>query len=229
MNRLRLIRLAVIGLNVVLALQSAPAWSQTWGESRVQFVAANPNGDWTFGFINEEGTFVPFNTTFKVGESVAGWCLDSCPGILGHVTVNFSPQAVEDFGVRWEPCQLCVSPWIQGKGVVIRWTSPSATSVRIEATASGRSVIGGKAALRVLRDKSQIFNNSIDGFAGRGQDHEGRRGQQPETSCAVETTVTKGSTVDFVVAKPEEECAVPIHLSVDLAIIATGSEKEASK
>ena len=49
---------------------------------RADFLSANPNNGWKYGYVDKDGSFVAYNSTFDDGKGIAGWALDYCPELL---------------------------------------------------------------------------------------------------------------------------------------------------
>jgi hypothetical protein len=142
--------------------------AQDFSKAKSDFLSSNPNNGWAFGYLDENDEFNPYNTTFKVSDNVIGWALDGCPGIFGDVTLNFSQEAFEKFGARWEPVQMLINPGCEGNGVVFRWTSPFAGSVQVRSKLTGQSTLRTKVAAEMRKNKTPISNDEIDGSAKTG-------------------------------------------------------------
>ncbi|MHB9038618.1 MAG: hypothetical protein ACYC64_18360 [Armatimonadota bacterium] len=209
------------------------AYGQDAARAKADFLASNPRGGWTFGFLNKEGEFVAYNTTFKVDANTVGWCQDDMPGIFGDVTISFSDKPVDKFGIRWELGQLCVNPGLDCQAVVIRWTAPAAGSIRVGGRLKSVMKGGRKTSIRVLKNGTELTRNEIAGDGSKEMSP--NLIDRPLTAVtalpttdapssadlSTDVTVIKGATIDLIFAKESDLGSG--YVGVDLTLEASGS------
>ncbi len=202
-------------------------------KAKADFLAGNPNGAWTFGILDRTGSFVAYNTTFKVNENTVGWCLDGIPGVFGDVTMCFDERPLDKFGISWETGRLCVNPGLDCQGVVVRWTAPGPATLRIDGSLKGVAKNGGKTSIRVSKDGSTLASNAVAGERFAEAVSNLPEELRPSVSAAASSAdlstsvvVTKGSTIDFVFARDSERGGG--HVGFDLNLQATGPDGKVS-
>ncbi|MCX6345474.1 MAG: hypothetical protein NT018_10460 [Armatimonadetes bacterium] len=217
MHRLFVVTLAAFA--VVLSLATASI-AQVM-DVRAQFLASNPNNGWEYGFVNEEGSFVAYNTTFDDGQGIAGWTMDNNPGPMGDVTINYTDYPIERYGVRWEPGQICVHSAVVGQGTVIRWHAPDNARVQIDTVLTAQSS-DANANIQLQVDGDPITEGNIgtsaanDSTASSGPNVLSAEPESDEFHNSTIVTVENGCEVDIVVA-PEIGSA-PSHLGAVISI-----------
>ncbi|MHB1456872.1 MAG: hypothetical protein ACYC0V_08170 [Armatimonadota bacterium] len=228
----RLIRFAFTVV-LIFAVAAVALAATDSANAKADFLASNPNREWTFGFLDRDGKFIAYNTTFKVDDDTVGWCLDSMPGIFGDITMSFHDTLVEKFGIRWEPGQLCVNPGLDCQAVVVRWTAPTAGAIRVGGRLKSLTKGGRKTSISVLKNGTELTRNEIagDGSEERSSDLIERQRSAaaplPTTDApssadlSTDVTVSKGTTIDLIFAK--ESDLGGSHVGVDLTIEASGS------
>lgn len=207
------------------------AFAQDAVQARADFLASNPNNGWTFGCLDKDGNFIAYNTTFKVDENIVGWCLNGTPGILGDVTINFSENAIEKFGIKWEPGQICINPGFGCQGVVIRWSAPASGSLKISGKCKALIQAGGKTSVQISKNTSVFDRDEIAGEGFIEPVKEMTADNTEVLSAATSNlpfsselsgniTVVKGDNIDFVFTKESE---LGSHVGIDLQITSATS------
>lgn len=125
----RLCRLPLMILCVYVLCVGTTAFA----DAKSDFLSSNPNaGGWEVGFLDDDGDFVAYNTTFDDGQGIAGWCINNCPGPKGDVTINYTDRPIDRYGVHWEPGEVCVHTPLRGGGVVVKWTASDSATMAVD-------------------------------------------------------------------------------------------------
>ncbi|MBI2843423.1 MAG: carboxypeptidase regulatory-like domain-containing protein, partial [Armatimonadetes bacterium] len=101
----------------------------TWDFAADFSVERNPNGVWSYGWVDKiGGAFEQYDLVWGAQENVPVriWCLVG-PDPFGTVSKNMSDEAFDGWGHYWEPgATLSMPPRDQGKGAksAVRWTAP---------------------------------------------------------------------------------------------------------
>jgi len=183
---------------VTLIASAAPVLSQSWNSTVQMSLAANPSGDWSYGFIEKDGRFHLYNSTFDDGNGIKGWVMNANPDIAGNILVNISGSPIDRYGVRWEIGQVAVQPGLGGQKPVLRWTAPANVIVQIAATFSSQCY-STAAKIAVLKNAAVLDESAVDGFVGSGVAAEGQKGAFPARVYSSAIAVIKGETIDFAV------------------------------
>ncbi len=212
--------LFVASVAVVLTVATTPVRSQTlWDCSRDFSLEKNPNGPWTYGYLDKEGKFTAYDGTFEPTEGIVGWCAENDPDLGGNVTVNVTDRPIEAFGIVWEPGQICLHPGLLGNKVALRWTSPATGRLDLSIGLDDRSVFGLPAEVKVLCKGNAVASNVMNGFAGRGAEKGGRCGDTPELGLGRTLAVDRGDTFDIIVASTDERATG--HIALDFVVEAS--------
>ena len=205
-------RLILVYLSLVATFVGATACLAQQADVRGVFLASNPNNGWEYGFIDENGVFVAYNTTFDDGQGIAGWCLDRTPGPLGDITINYSDHPIDRYGVHWDPGQICANTPSPGISVVIRWHAPNDATVKVNATLTSQSP-NTSADVSLSSDGQELADGEVgQTSSGSGTDGphaasvgDGETGGQEEVTRSITTSVDAGDTVDIVItANPDQ-------------------------
>lgn len=198
-----------------------PLGAQTW-DNAVQFSSENnPNGPWTYGYLDEKNNFKLYNSTIKAGEGISGWALDSDPDAAGNVTVNTTNEPIERFGIRWEPGQVLIHPGLGTYRAVIRWTSPVSAKINLRAFFKGQSKAGAPANIEIRKNGTTIYTGTTQGFTGQEQG-DGRIGSHPDDSFSELISVRPGDVIDLMAdAKKMQSIG---HVSVDVSLPVSKSQ-----
>lgn len=208
--------LVIFAMTAVVAQAQVQSW-----DNRIEFsVENNPNNAWTYGYLDKEGNFTEYNSSFSLGDGIVGWAMNDDPDSSGNITVNTSSKMVEKFGIVWEPNQMCLHPGLFGCKAVLRWTSPVSGSVSINISVAGKSKHGAPANIEIKHKSESVANGAVKGFAGSGTSKCGRFGDMPEISFSPTFSVNKGDTVDIVVSGTKT--GVTGHIAVNAVISAGG-------
>ncbi|MCX6345739.1 MAG: hypothetical protein NT018_11810 [Armatimonadetes bacterium] len=222
MRRLFVVTLAAFAVVLFLATASIAQVMDV----RARFLASNPNNGWEYGFINEEGSFVAYNTTFDDGQGIAGWTMDNTPGPMGDVTINYTDHPIDRYGVRWEPGQICVNSPMVGRGVVVRWHAPDSACVQIDTVLTAQSS-DANANIQLQVDGDPVIEGNIGASAATDLTSNTAPSVSSSRSAASEVesdefrnstivTVENGCEVDFVIAS--EIGSAPSHLGAVISI-----------
>lgn len=154
-------------------------------------------------------------TTHSVGVST------TCPAIYGDITMSFADVPNERFGIRWEPGLPCVNPGVGCQAVVIRWTAPWTSSIRING--SYRSFVrgGGKTAVRIRKGVSVLSSGEVACFDNAAESSDDTKSSLSTAKLLPAANVMVGNIIDFMFSRGDEPYGV--HVGADLCIEATGS------
>ncbi|MCE5323070.1 hypothetical protein LLG46_07120 [bacterium] len=195
------------------------AQTQSWDDRSDFSLDKNPNGVWTYGYLDKDGCFAPYNSIFNLGDGIVGWAMNDDPDFAGNVTINTSAKTVEKFGIVWEPGQICLHPGLFGCKVVFRWTSPVSGTISLNANIAGQSKHGAPANVEIKYKDESVTEAVVEGFAGVGEYKSGRFGDEPEQDFSSAIYVNKGETIDIVVS--DTQIGVVGHIAINAAIIVT--------
>lgn len=207
------VRFSILVAVVAVGLSALPSTAQSWS-AKAAFSTSNPSGNWSFGYIDDSGTFTPYNTRFSPCQGIVGWDLDDNPDKAGNVTINTTSSAIEEFGIRWEPGQLLIHPGLSHYSVAVRWTAPVGVSVNLQGLVTGQHIGGAPALVKLRLNGQNVVAFRTSGFAGRGVTEDGRTGDQPEVGLVKSLTIARGDIIDLVVARDGD---MPVgHVGIDL-------------
>jgi hypothetical protein len=151
-----------MSLSALCLLASAVAVHAQQADVRAQFLASNPNNGWEYGFINGDGDFVRYNSTFDDHHGIAGWCLNKTPGPRGAVAMNYLNHTIDRYDLTWQPGGMCVRPPLDGQTVVISWHALASTivtlSVSVKAVTPATDVDAGIYLNDSLLDGNSVCN-----------------------------------------------------------------------
>ena len=217
-----------------LLCAATAAMAQDSATPKSQFLSHNPNGDgWVSGFLDDGGNFVAYNSTFKLDDDLVGWCYNGMPGIFGCAVVNFSDKVIEKYGVSWEPGLVTVGTGMGCKGVVIRWSAPSAGAMKVSGKVKSAVPSGGKTSIQLFLNGKMLDDDEIAGpdFSEKPSDTEEApvTAQEPISSShdtSSDVAVSKGNNLDWVFTRIGEIGGN--HISVDLSVEASGPDGKIS-
>lgn len=137
----------VVVVFAILFTAMCSCFAQT-PDIKSQFLASNPNGDWEYGFLDEDGDFIPYNTTFDDGQGIAGWCLNNTPGPEGDITINYTDKPIDRYGIHWEAGEVSIHTPAHGNGFVLQWTATDSATMSVETKLTAQNdCTGAKAEL----------------------------------------------------------------------------------
>lgn len=215
----------VMSLLVLGLLMSANMLHAQQPDVRAAFLASNPSNGWEYGFVNEDGDFVAYNSTFDDGNGIAGWCLDKCPGPLGAISINYSDHPIDEYGTHWEPGQICVLPPMNGLSAVIRWHSPGDATVKVDVTLTAENLTA-TAGMELSSDGQTLAEGQVGDVANDTNNAHSasvpssQSTLSDEISRSVVTSVDGGNTIDLVIKSGDEDC--PGHIGAAIFISPAG-------
>lgn len=216
--------IAILALVVIAASLAVPAMAEIWDFKSQFSLKNNPNGDWSYGYIDKEGQFRLFNSTFTDGKSISGWALEGNPGAAGDITVNLKPEALDAYCTVWEVGQVLIHPPLGGGIAIVRWTSPVDGEIKIETnlTAQAYSTV---ADVKLVGNHHYLLEKkSLDGFKGKGEKSAGRRGTSPEQTGSIVVSVVKGDTIDIGVSTSDDHLSsAQVGLDVKIKVLRNGT------
>jgi len=71
----------ILAVLAALLVTVTPSFAQT-SDLKTNFLASNPNNSWEYVFLNDNGEFIRYDTTFEAGDGIVGWALSNTPGFL---------------------------------------------------------------------------------------------------------------------------------------------------
>lgn len=151
--------------------------------------SANPNGPWSFGWMSSNSVFFPYSTQFAAyGLALKEW-RGTFPSNDGSappdVMLNPTDAAIIVSDTTWLPHQVTFHPGKNGEQSVIRWTSPLAGTVRLEAAFEGRSGFA-TSGIEIYRNNDMLFSGVVSGT-----------GEASRISLNTNLAVQVGSLIDF--------------------------------
>ncbi|MCE5324051.1 hypothetical protein LLG46_12150 [bacterium] len=211
----------IINSVIIIATTAISVYAQsksTWDNQSEFALDKNPNGAWVYGCLDKENQFVPYDSTFDLGDGIIGWCMNDDPDSSGNITINISDKTVVKHGVSWEPGQICLHPGLFGCKAVLRWTSPVTASLNMRIGIGAKSKNGAPTNIEILQRGNRLSQTAMCGFAGISRNKSGRFGANPEISYQPSVLVKKGDTVDIVVSDTGK--SVTGHVALSLSIFA---------
>lgn len=196
--------IVVLVLIAITAALAMPAVADGWDFKSQFSLKGNPNGDWSYGYIDKEGQFKLFSSTFTDGKSIAGWALEGNPSAAGDITVNLSDKQLDAYCTVWETGQVLIHPPLGGGITIVRWTSPVDAEIRIDTnlTAQAYSTV---ADVKLVGNYNYLLEKkSIEGFKGKGEKSTGRTGKSPEGNGSIVVNVAKGDTIDIGISTSDD-------------------------
>lgn len=145
----------------------------------------------------------------EVKRQAAG--LPSYPDPTGFVAKNMSDAAFGSWGYFWEPGMVVLMP-PGGRGseaqAVVRWTSPLAARVEIEANFTGQRIQGDagmQAEVRVRHnDRNELFGR-LNGFVGQqALQRDDAMGPARQQIWHKSIAVEEGDTIDLMAGAPPD-------------------------
>ena len=130
---------------------------------------SNPNGVWTYGYSTTlGGTFIldaNTGTTISGNPNFSYWdaniVFTGTPGVYK----NTSATNQQAGGLNLEPGQLALHPGPHGEVSIVRWTSPDAGNLSLNAIFTGRDNINGTTTdVHVFLNGSSLFDSLVNGF-----------------------------------------------------------------
>lgn len=223
-HMVRLIRftLVVVVILGVVATVSATADDSTNIKDR--FLSSNPNNGWEYGFIDQNGTFIRYNSTFDDGEGIAGWALDHAPGICGDVTINYTGQPIDRYGLHWEPGQICVNTPAMGQGTAVRWHATDQSNIAIDTGLTAQAP-GVEASAKVVVDGKPVTSVTIgeSSITGAAQTQAVKSSLSVMSSSTAQ--VVEGSTIDLIISPVDRLTLGHISTSIDINLIGPAGDR----
>jgi hypothetical protein len=170
-------------------LSSAELWVVGWDAVRDFSIAANPNGDWSYGYSNTlGGPFTPFSHhDANVIQGIERWGVP--PAIDPAVNRNTTNAAITGpTGTNiFPPDMLLLHPGPAGEYSIVRWTAPAAGTYSI--TGAFRGLDRGNTTtddhIR-LNSSTSLFSTTINSF-------------DEVKPFSINRTLNAGDTLDFAV------------------------------
>lgn len=202
----------LILLPVMLALIFVSAMStfaQAWDLAGDFTTVTNPNGAWSYGFINNAtNVFSAFGFARPWSWApVTTWSYGDGNGYSGSLGKNTNA-----FPVNWTGWGSSAKCWYIEAGEMFlqsgdrehlaccRWTAPNGRTIRINAKAWSQSdCTGNSMSLTVLKNGQFLAGKSVSGFMGtKDGGFTDSIGPAPSQSFTTVIDVASGDTVDFI-------------------------------
>ena len=222
-------RVLLLSLAACLLSAASAAFAQDSAALKAEFLSGNPNSDgWEVGFLDDDGNFVAYNSTFDDGRGIAGWAYNSAPGPEGAITINYTDNPIDAYGVHWEPGQVCALSPLHGQGVVMRWTALESTDVQVDTDLTCQ-MLAASPKIEIKVDGKQLIAESIQS-ADNSVSTAGLSGKKPNGPHkfirSAKTAIKKGNKVDLIISPAGD--GPTYHMSIFISINPVGSNGVAS-
>lgn len=143
------------------------ATSPILADTKSDFLSSNPNtSGWTVGYLDKDNNFVVYNTSFDDGQGIAGWAMDNSPGPKGDVTINYTDQPIDRYGIHWEPGEILVHSPLRGSGVAVKWNATDSAAASVDASFVEHTS-GADPNIELWSDETKIYEGIIAGTASQ--------------------------------------------------------------
>ncbi len=164
-------------------------------------LAANPNGDWSYGWFNA-GAFTAYGTVNSAdsgGSTFSAWSYAAGDwDAKGNVGINLGPNPIDDWMSYREVGQIIYGPSIDGLMNTSRWTAPTAGDYQITAVFTGQSTMPTVATVSVLKNEVEEWSAGLNGFIGTlASNFTDGFGDAPSQTYSGTLTLAQGDTLDF--------------------------------
>ncbi|MCE5324302.1 hypothetical protein LLG46_13455 [bacterium] len=158
---IRLFKSALLFFCIYLISATSPILADT----KSDFLSSNPNiSGWTVGYLDNDQTFAAYNTTFDDGYGIAGWAMNNSPGPKGDVTINYTDQPIDRYGIHWEPGEILVHSPLSSGGVAIKWNATDSAAASVDASFV-EHISGASPNIELWSDDTKIYEWVIAGTA----------------------------------------------------------------
>ncbi len=185
-------------------------------------LAANPNGNWSYGWFNA-GAFTLYegvNTGGDgAGNTFSAWVKGGDWDTWGNVGQNLGPNPIDAWMSYREVGQILYGPSITGLMNASRWTAPAAGDYQITAIFTGQSEqMAALATVSVLKNEAEEWSAGLDGFIGKAiNNFADGFGNAPSQTYSGILTLAQGDTLDFtMVTAPGNNRAMALDVQIDV-------------
>jgi hypothetical protein len=165
-------------------------------------LAANPNGDWSYGWF-DGGVYTNYNGVNTAGSGASTFSAHVKDGdwdTWGNVGMNLGPDPIEDWSSYREVGKIIYGPSVTGLMNTSRWIAPAAGDYQITATYTGQSLGGTAITASVLKNEVAEWTAVVDGFIGRAVNgFTDGFGNAPMQVYSDTLTLAQGEILDFTV------------------------------
>ncbi len=171
----------------------------------------NPSGDWTYGYIDSNWTFVPY--TFCADPSpkqpLRQWQVAQAPGNPAGYTGGFALKSWSDGELQEQggclpplnptwPHTIAIRPGYLGETASVRWTAPRDMNAIAHLRFSGLANTSTHCHLQ--KNLFQVFTGVVSGFAGTyANNYSDASGASPVVEKWLILPVLAGDRLDFAV------------------------------
>jgi hypothetical protein len=147
----------------------------------------NPAGQWSYGYNTASTAFTPFTAHSNLyGPAIDSWGVAGgycCPMVAGNN--SGSTQSYSGAPSVIHPADLLnLHPGNSGERAVVRWTAPSAMTVKIEGRFQGLDNVGTTTDVAIVSGVTTLWSGAISGYGN-------------QATFSVLRSVTAGETMDF--------------------------------
>ncbi len=154
---IRLFKSVLLFYSIYLMSAASPVLA----DIKSDFLSSNPNtSGWTVGYLDKDNSFVAYNSTFDDGNGIAGWTMDKTPGPKGDVTINYTDQPIDRYGIHWEPGEILVHSCLIGSGVVIKWDASSSEASSVDLSVTEHTP-GSDANIQLWSDETKLYDGVV--------------------------------------------------------------------
>ncbi len=190
----RTAEIAVIAFTLPCVLTFAATFDVSSDYSSIN----NPNGVWSYGWSSGLGSTFHLHTQNSVPSSNGidqwddpGHCV-LVPACLPNMAHNGTANEIVSLTAVFRPGQISLHPGLPGDYSIVRWTSPAAYPIRIDAKFIGLDYVGTTTDVHILHNGLSVFDIFID-------DVDGFTNLTPDTEVSLHALlgVSAGDTIDF--------------------------------
>jgi len=198
MEEMKMKKMLVLVTVMALSLVSMAQAADLAGDFAL---AANPNGEWSYGWFNA-GVFTLYNGVNSggdgAGNTFSAWVKDSDWDTWGNVGKNLGPNPIDAWASYREVGQIIYGPSVTGLMNTSRWTAPAAGDYQITAVFTGQSTMPTVATVSVLKNQVEEWSAGLDGFIGTlANNFADGFGNAPSQTYNGTLTLAQGDTLDF--------------------------------
>lgn len=180
-----LMALAALALG---AATSAAAQVTSWDAPGDFSAVSNPNGAWSYGWSASRGSGFNLDTVATTVSGINVWNYSSNQ-VEPDVAYNGTSDTINPSGTNPIPAgSLAFHPGPSGQNAIVRWTAPSTGSYAIDATFTGRDMVGPTTTdVAVLSNGSPLWSGEVTGYLAT------------QAYAAGPVNLSAGDTIDFTV------------------------------
>lgn len=171
----------------------------------------NPSGDWTYGYIDSNWTFVPYTVCADPSptQPLRQWQVAQAPGNPAGYTGGFALKSWSGSEIQEQeghlppltqswPQTLAMNPGYSDDMATMRWTAPRAMNAVLHVRFSG--LANASTDCHVFKNLYQVFAGEVSGFAGTlANNYSDASGSSPVVEKWMIMPVLAGDRLDFAV------------------------------